>query len=373
MATSNDIPAGGVRRIAIAAPSPRSLARMRGALIRDLVQRRHRVLAIAPDMPTDAATELAALGAEPRSWTWKRSNLAFLDQRAAVTSARALLADWEPHTLLAYGPGTIEPMLAAAARLHVGRIVALVNDLAAHGGEARAWRGLGAALAQAHAAVFHNRHDHQGLAAAGLLPAGLPVRVVPGAGVDLVHFACRPLPPIAGGLVFACLAPLEPRRGVREFCEAAAELKRRAPSARFLLAGPPVPGSGFPEKELGRYRDAVEYAGPVDDVRDVIAAAHVFVYPGTGEGLPRAALEAMAMGRPVLTTDTSGCRDTIDDRVSGCLVPPRDPAALVAAMEGLLKRPDLIVSMARSARAKAERRFDERSVVATMLPVLGIE
>lgn len=367
--TDKGMPAGGVRRVAIAGPDARSLTRMRGALMRELVARRHHVLAIAPEMTEREAAELRGLGAEAASWTWKRSNLAFLDQRARIASARALLAAWTPHALLAYGAGVIEPMLTAGAR--VDRVVGLVNGLYRHGASVRDWRGLRKAFEKANAAIAHN-HDDRDHLVESIVPRGVPVTVVPGAGVDLEGFAAQPLPSIANGIVIACLAPLDCQRGVREYCEAALALKRRAPATRFLLAGPPVPGGGFAEKDLARYAGAIEYLGPLDDVRELLRAAHAVVYPSYGEGMPRAVLEAMASGRAVVTTDTPGCRETVDDRVSGCLVPPRDADVLAQTLEGLLKRPDLIVAMSRAARAKAERRFDERAVVRSLLPVLGI-
>lgn len=369
--TDKGMPADGVRRVVIAGPEARSLTRMRGALIRELVARRHRVLALAPEMTEREAAELRRLGCEAASWTWKRSNLAFLDQRARIASARALIGGWTPHSLLAYGAGVIEPMLTAGTGVKVGRVVGLVNGLDRHGSSERDWRGLRKAFAKASAAIAHN-HDDRDRLVESIVPHGMPVTVVPGAGVDLDAFAARPLPPIAGGIVVACLAPLDRSRGVPEYCEAALALKKKAPAARFLLGGPPVPGGGFPEKELARYAAAIEYLGPLDDVRELLAAAHVVVYPSHGEGMPRVVLEAMATGRAVVTTDTPGCRETVDDRVSGCLVPARDVAALAQTLEGLLKRPDLIVAMSRAARAKAERRFDERAVVHALLPVLGI-
>ena len=88
--------------------------------------------------------------------------------------------------------------------------------------------------------------------------------------------------------------------------------------------------------------------------------------------MPRSVLEAMAAGRPIITTNGPGCRETVDERINGCLVPPSDPTALAASMETFLKRPDLIPSLARASRAKAERRFDERAVNATLMGVMGL-
>jgi glycosyltransferase involved in cell wall biosynthesis len=116
----------------------------------------------------------------------------------------------------------------------------------------------------------------------------------------------------------------------------------------------------------------VEYLGAVDDVRPLFARTHVFVYPSPREGMPRQVLEAMAAGRPIITTNAPGCRDTVDERVNGCLAAPGDADGLTAAIESFLKRPDLIPAMSRASRLKAERRFDVREVNRTVLDALGL-
>ncbi len=123
---------------------------------------------------------------------------------------------------------------------------------------------------------------------------------------------------------------------------------------------------------IGANDGTIEYLGVLDDVRPAIGRAHVYVYPSRAEGMPRSVLEALAAGRPVITTNSPGCRETVDERVNGCLVPPGDAAALAEAMESFLKRPDLIPAMARASRIKAERRFDAREVNKVLLEVLGL-
>lgn len=115
---------------------------------------------------------------------------------------------------------------------------------------------------------------------------------------------------------------------------------------------------------------AVEVLGELADIRPALAAAHVSVLPSHSEGMPRAVLEALAMGRPVITSDIPGARETVDERVNGVLVPPSQVEPLVAAMESFLKRPDLIAAMARASRQKAERRFDAAAVNAVLHHVL---
>ena len=89
--------------------------------------------------------------------------------------------------------------------------------------------------------------------------------------------------------------------------------------------------------------------------------------------MPQPVLQAMAAGRPILTTNIAGCRDTVDERVNGCLVAPRDAEALAEAMESYLKRPDLIPAMARASRAKAERFCTAASVKRSMMDMLRLE
>jgi glycosyltransferase involved in cell wall biosynthesis len=98
----------------------------------------------------------------------------------------------------------------------------------------------------------------------------------------------------------------------------------------------------------------------------------VFVLPAHEEGFAHEVAEAMACGRPAITTDVPGCRETVDERVSGVLVPPRDAMALASAIESFLRRPDLIPWMAQASRHKAERRFDAQAVNRTLLRLLGL-
>ncbi len=202
---------------------------------------------------------------------------------------------------------------------------------------------------------------------------GLQAVVVPGAGVDLRRYASKPLPPHDDGIVFLMIARLERQRGVMEYAAAARDLKARANGARFLLAGPLSKGPDAVTMDaLAAAGGAVEYLGSLDDVRKTLASCHVFVYPSHAEGMPLAVLEALATGRPVITTDIAGCRETVDDMVSGCLVPPGDAKSLATAMESFLKRPDVIPATGRAARLKAERRFDRTNVNRTLLEVLGL-
>ena len=112
--------------------------------------------------------------------------------------------------------------------------------------------------------------------------------------------------------------------------------------------------------------------GELFDVRPAIAACHVYVLPSYREGTPRTVLEAMAMGRAIITTDAPGCRETTQSGVNGYLVPVADAAALAAAMLKFVESPELVARMGQRSRQIAEERFDVRKVNAFMIAEMKV-
>ena len=369
------IPSQGaaLRRVAIVAPAASSLCQLRGGLIGAITARRHGVMCFAPSFGEADAAALDALGATRALLLVQPPGFALFAARRSVNGLAQQLKDWRPHVVLTYGVETALMAVKAAHWAKVERIIAIVNDVAGGKPDARALRAIGRTLELADAAVFHNADDPKALCANGVLPRDLAFVVVPGAGVDLARHSVQPLPALGEGMAFLMIARLDRAKGVLDYCQAARILKARAPSAQFRLAGSEGTGAGaLTARAIESYRDCVEYLGPLEDVRPALGQCHVYVYPSHAEGMPRSVLEALSAGRPVIATNVPGCRDTIDERVNGCLVPKSNPESLAAAMESFLKRPDLIPAMARASRTKAERKFDERTVNATLLEVLGL-
>jgi glycosyltransferase involved in cell wall biosynthesis len=116
----------------------------------------------------------------------------------------------------------------------------------------------------------------------------------------------------------------------------------------------------------------IEFLGRLDDVRPAIADASVYVLPSYREGTPRTVLEAMAMGRPIITTDAPGCRETVVDGDNGFLVQGQSVDALVDAMQKFIDDPTLADKMGRRSRDIAEEKYDVRKVNAVMLREMGI-
>ncbi len=217
--------------------------------------------------------------------------------------------------------------------------------------------------------IFHNRDDLNFLVGRGICPKN-KAAVVPGSGVDLAMFTESLDRPRS---VFVFVGRLLRDKGIEEFLDAARMLKKKHAGIRFLVVG----GLDANPASLreGDIKDAVgegivEWAGHVKDVRPYLLAASVFVLPSYREGLPRSALEAMACGLPVITTDVPGCREVVRNGCNGILVPVRDSSALAAAIEQLYEYPDLAESMGRESRRLAEEEFSVERVNRMMMDLV---
>jgi glycosyltransferase involved in cell wall biosynthesis len=197
--------------------------------------------------------------------------------------------------------------------------------------------------------------------------------VVAGSGVNTADFAQTPLPEAP---VFLLMARLIPEKGIREYVAAARTVRRSTPDARFLLAGWVESRHGaisMAELESWREEGVVEYLGVLDDVRAAIARAAVYVLPSYyREGVPRSILEAMSMGRPIITTNLPGCRETVRSDENGILVEPRDAASLASAMLRLASNSAARASMGEASRRLAEGRFATEHVNAAMLQCMEL-
>ena len=116
----------------------------------------------------------------------------------------------------------------------------------------------------------------------------------------------------------------------------------------------------------------INYWGKLSDVRPAIAESSVYVLPSYREGTPRTVLEAMAMGRAIITTDAPGCRETVTDGDNGFLVEVKSVQSLVKAIEKLILQPELIAQMGRRSREIALHKYDVHQVNAHMMQEMGL-
>ncbi len=205
-----------------------------------------------------------------------------------------------------------------------------------------------------------------------------------GNGVDLVRFdparvdarrraeVRAELGVEADELLCGAVGRLVWEKGYRELFAAAEQLRRDAPEVRVVVIGPTdahkADALGADDLERAR-RSGVIITGERSDVVDLYAAMDLYVLASYREGFPRSAMEASAMGVPVIATNVRGCRQVVDHDQNGVLVPVRDASALADAISRLAAKPETRKSMSLAARAKAEADFDERRVIETTLEV----
>jgi glycosyltransferase involved in cell wall biosynthesis len=199
---------------------------------------------------------------------------------------------------------------------------------------------------------------------------------VQGSGVDTSAFSpefCKNIVP--EGTSFILIARMLWDKGIGEFVEAAEMVKKKHPETVFRLLGPLDQGNpSMISKDIIEQwegRALISYMGATSEVRPFICASDVVVLPSYREGAPRSLLEAMAMGRAIITTDVPGCRDVVDEGLNGFLVAPRDARALARAMEKMIELGEQArTDMGLAGRAKVQREFDETIVVAKYIKTL---
>ena len=199
--------------------------------------------------------------------------------------------------------------------------------------------------------------------------------ILGGIGLDLNQYKYSPAT-IDLPIQFLFIGRLLKEKGIHDFIAAAQIVKQKFPQTTFTVLG------GIDEANLGaltqgeltQYIDqnVIDYPGHVENIAERIKQSHVFVLPSYREGVPRSTQEAMAIGRPVITTDVPGCRDTVIDGVNGFLVPKWNPQALAEKMIYFIEHPEQVRMMGDQSHKIAIEKFDAEKVNQRLLEILGI-
>ena len=367
------------RTLLVVASLARSLITFRGDLLTDLVKLGWRVHAVAPDLDRATRRELEVMGVDSSAIRLDRSGTNVVKDTVTLLDLMSILWRVRPDVVLAY---TMKPVLyssLAARTRHDTAVVSLVTGLGSlfmgslgSSGFRSSLRDtlFRVALRSNRWVVFQNPDDRARFENMGIVE-GSRTRQVAGSGVNLERFPMRSLPSETGR--FLMIARLLSDKGVREYARAAEILRRRGIEAQFDLVGPVEDHPrAVPRKEVEEWVDSgiLRWYGAVDDVRPYLAECSVYVLPSYREGTPRSVLEAMATGRPVITTDAPGCRETVVEGVNGHLVRVGDAEALADAMATFVGAKDKLARMGEASRRLAGERFDVRAVNAELIAIL---
>ena len=196
-------------------------------------------------------------------------------------------------------------------------------------------------------------------------------RLLPGSGVNLNEHKLMPYPDESGGIIFLAGLRIMKDKGITEYLDAAQKICGECEGAHFYLAGE------YEEETRNIYeprinelsgRGVIKYLGHVDNINEVMAGSHVIVHPSYHEGMSNVLLEAAACGRPVLASDVPGCRETMQQGLSGLLFKPKDADGLAGAIKTMLSYTESDrKEMGLRGREYMEHMFDREKVVRAYL------
>ena len=351
----------------------------RMGLARALVARGYRVGALLPAPVSDEhRTTIAAAGIAIHEYPYKSAGMNPLVEVHTLFALRRLYRDLRPdivHHL------TVKPALYGGAVSRWLGIETRIQSIMGLGFLFNATDLIPRALRTVLPPAFRyalggrgsiltleNSDDRERLRASGSLGSGdwPRVEILPGSGVDPNDYDPDAKPEEPPIVLFA--GRLTRPKGIVEFAAAARLVRAKYPASRFVVCGGIVAGNpaAVSEADLRAWagEGSIEWWGHRDDMPSVMSRAGVVVLPSHhGEGLPRALLEAAAAARPIITTDTEGCREIGRNGVNGLLVPVCDASALAEAILRLLNDPELRARLSREGRRIVTEEFSLEIVI----------
>lgn len=368
-----------------------SVLNFRGSLLKAIHEQGYEVHIIAPDLSLFSAEheKLLDLGYYVHEIPMQRTGTNPIADLKTLGSMHTLIKTIKPDYVLSY---TIKPVIYGTLAAWLAKVphrYALITGLgyAFQNVETQSKRNIfqklvhglyQQALARSHKAFFQNPDDLKLFQDLKLLNDRIPTVVVNGSGVNITDFNVLPLPVAVDQKIkisFLLIARLLVDKGVREYAEAAKIIKHKYPYVEFNLVGwIDENPAAITQQELDEWiaKKTINYWGKLSDVRPAIAESSVYVLPSYREGTPRTVLEAMAMGRAIITTDAPGCRETVIDGDNGFLVEVKSVESLVEAMEKLILQPELITQMGSRSREIALHKYDVHQVNTHMMLEMGL-
>ena len=360
-------------------PKNRTVYNFRGDLIKEIVGKGYEVVVTGPDR-TDV-DKIEALGARFKEIPMEKTGTSISSDLKYFEELTRFLKEENPDVTLGY---TVKPVVyGAMAAKRAG--VKNINCLITGGGYTFVSRSVKArilgmivrnlyrvGLLSATNVIFQNKDDLQEFSTKRLVNKR-KCFYVNGSGVNTNWFEPVPMPEEP---TFFMLSRLLRSKGVGEYLEAARSVKKQYPHAQFKLLGKyeyvmqDAMNQDYVESFI---KDGtIERFEETDDVRPYYEMCSVYVLPSYREGTPRTVLEAMAMGRPIITTDTQGCRETVIDGVNGFLVPIKDSDAIAEKMIWFIEHPEAVWKMGQQSCQYASEKFDVNKVNAEMIRIMNL-
>lgn len=360
----------------------------RSDLIKELITKGHEVFAFTSEYSADDLDKIRALGATPVAYQLERGGLNPLADIKATYALVKKIKAIAPDTVFSYFAKPVIFGTLAAKLARVPKVIGMLEGLGYSftdqpEGISKKTALIKAAqvvlykvaLPQLDTLIFLNPDDPKDLLEKYHIKVN-QVKILGGIGLNLADYPYHPVKDIIEPLNFLFIGRLLKEKGIYDFVEAAKLVKKRYPEVTFTVLG------DIDTQNLGALQQSelknltasnvIIHPGHVDDVQSWIAKSDVFVLPSYREGVPRSTQEAMAIGRPIITTDVPGCRETVVDGKNGFLVAKWNPQAIADKMIYFIENPEQIQKMGEASHQMAQEKFDAKKVNARLLAIMGV-
>ncbi|MCC3861728.1 glycosyltransferase family 4 protein [Pseudemcibacter aquimaris] len=371
-----------MKKIVVLGSLALSLTNFRYQMLETMVKCGFEVIACAPHASNDIIKKLELIGVKYRHVALENTGLnPFKDVLNCWKMSRTF-KNINPDYILSY---TMKPVIygSLAARIAgINNIYSMITGLG-YGFTSSTVKAkivgfimsnlLRIALYFNNSVFFQNPDDIKFFKKRAILKDTRKIKLINGSGVNLDFYKKTPLPAKPS---FLLIARLIKDKGINEYVNAARIVKKQFPDIKFNLAGwiDNNPSSITKETlDLWTKEGIIDFLGMLDDVRPAIQNCSVYVLPSYREGTPRTVLEAMSIGRAIITTDAPGCRETVKDGENGFLVPVKDHLYLADKMIELINSPNKLFEMSEKSYILATDKYDVHKVNAMIMKNMGLE
>ena len=361
-----------------------SIVSFKGPLIEDLVKKQYNVYTLAPDFSKETLDSLIQLGARPIEIKLSRTSFNVFKDLMDLFRLVMIMRNIKPVIYLGY---YIKPVIWGGIAAYIARVpkrIVMIEGLGHIFTENKNRESIKSliiknlvsllyrvSLMASQFVFFLNNDDKTEFESRKIIRKNKAF-VLGGIGLKLNEWPC--LVPVTDPINFLFVGRLVEEKGLGEFIHAAEIIKERYSNATFTALGEPekreAKFSAHYLKSLDR-KGTICFPGHVS-VLEWFEHCSVFVLPSYREGIPRSTQEAMACGKPVITTNAPGCKETVEEGRNGFLVTTGDVDSLVEAMEKFILKPSIIASMGAESRMLAEEKFDAYSVNRRFFDVVGL-
>lgn len=354
------------------------LLNFRGDLIKDIIDLGHEVIVSAPE--TGYEEEIESYGARFIQSSLDRTGTSPLKDIRYTIELMKLFSKEKPDLVFGY---TTKPIIYGPIAAHLAGVKEIVSLVTGFSyvyenknlkeylliSIIKFLNGLGFKLSTK--VIFQNSDDMNECVNNKLVNKN-KCSIVNGSGVNLSRFIFSP---ITNSNSFLMIARILKDKGVIEYLEAARVVKKKYSDAKFVLLGPfDTNPNSLNFESIKPYIDdnTIEYVGEQKDVRPYILNCSIKVLPSYHEGVPRAILEAMAMGRAIITTDAPGCRETVIEGNNGFLVPVKDIDTLAKRMTWMIEHLEEVKKMGYKSYRICSEKFDVKKVNQRMVEIMNL-